>query len=205
LGGGINPYAYAGENPISHADPSGLLDVFVGGLSDSTSGIVSTYQKYYAETNPDRSSIYFQWNQGTAIEQAIRDALKQNPCEPINIIGHSYGGATAANVARDLSQNGIIPDLLETVDPVSYQKTPGVADVWVDINSAPATTDSSDVVAAIGHKWGNWPSGSANSYYTAPYHHGDFADLFQYKANGQSGLQTLLQSTSHHCQCGAAN
>jgi hypothetical protein len=46
-----------------------------------------------------------------------------------------------AHFFRDLSRNGIIPDLLITVDPVSYNKTLGVADVWVDINSAPGSTD----------------------------------------------------------------
>ena len=202
---GVNTYGYVHANPISRADPGGLLDVYVGGLFDSTTNIVMSYQQAYSAAYPDRSSLYFQWTQASAIKLAIRNALKRNPCEPINIIGHSYGSATAANVARDLSQDGIIPDLLITVDPVSYNKTPGVADVWVDINAAPGSADFSDAVAAIGHKWGAWPSGSANSYYTAPYNHGDFADLFQYAGNGPSGLQTLLQSTSHHCQCGASN
>jgi pimeloyl-ACP methyl ester carboxylesterase len=164
-----------------------------------------SYQQAYSAAYPDRTSLYFQWTQARQAEQAIRDALKGNPCEPINIVGHSYGGATAANVARDLSNDGIIPDLLITVDPVSYGKTPGVADVWVDINASPSTTDFSDVVANAGHKWGSWPSGSANAYYTAPFHHGDFGDLFQFSPNGQSALQTLLQSKSHHCGCGGGN
>ena len=162
---------------MSRGDPLGLLDVFIGGAMDSTSRIVASYQQAYAAAYPDRASSYFEWTQGSAVIAAIQAARSKNKCEPINIVGHSYGGSTAATVSQALKNAGINVNALITIDPVSrgWSRVAGAAGNWVDVNAAPSSSNGfgGDSWAALGGKWGSWPNGQANSYYTAPFHHNE--------------------------------
>lgn len=208
LRAGINTYTYVRSGPLTRVDPTGLLDVFIGGAMDGSSGIVSTYQKQYQKSYPERSSRYFEWDQGGEAVDAIKATKGKKKCEPINIIGHSYGGSTAASISRELKAAGINVALLVTIDPVSriWSRGAGAAEVWVNVNAAPTTSNgfSGDRWAALGGKWDDWPAGIADSYYEAPFHHNQFADMLEYETpDGRSALEDLLESesTDESCSC----
>jgi RHS repeat-associated protein len=202
LEGGINTYGYVRSNPVSFADPSGLLDVFVGGAGDGRSQIVASYQRAFAKAHPTRKSLYFEHDQSDDIIKAVQAAIAANKFEPINIIGHSWGGSTAASVSRDLKAANVDVSLLVTIDPVSRREIQGAAGRWLNVNAAPSESNgwAGDRWARLGGKWGNWPSGKANSHYDAPYHHNEFGDLFEFSPmGGQSASQVLLGMPNTTC------
>jgi thioesterase domain-containing protein len=94
---------------------------------------------------------------------AINEAKCKNPNEPINLIGHSWGGDTAADVAEALGADGNTADLLVTVDPVSGRKGDftEVADgssTWINIDAEnPWPPNRSDFVADAGGPWNDKP------------------------------------------------
>lgn len=138
--------------------------------------------------------------------EAVLAARGKNKCEPINIVGHSYGGSTAASVSRALKEAGIDVNLLVTVDPVSrvWSRAPGAAATWVNVNATPSSSNgfTGDAWAALGGKWDDWPNGKANLYYRAPFHHNEFAKMFEFVSpGGKSALQLLMDSNSSSCTC----
>lgn len=173
---------------------------------DGTSRIVASYQQAYATAYGDRASSYFEWDQASKVIEAVQAARRRNKCEPINIVGHSYGGSTAASVSRALKAAGIDVNLLVTVDRVSriWSRGPGAAGTWVNVNAAPSSSNgfSGDSWAAMGGKWGDWPNGKANTYYEAPFHHNEFAKMLEFAPpGGRSALQVLLDSNTSSCTC----
>ena len=96
LAGGINPYVAVSNNPLNRIDPDGLRDIFVGGAGDASSEIVKSYYSQYSKEHPD--SAYYSWTQLDDIVKDINGTARNAPGSPINIIGHSYGGDTAAGV-----------------------------------------------------------------------------------------------------------
>ena len=206
--GGINTYAYVNGNALNRADQHGLLDVFIGGALDrSVTGNVKTYAGKFGEAFPDRKSVYFGHLQHDEIMAAILDALEENPCEPINLIGHSFGGAAAGRIAKKLSKNGITADTVITIDPVGRfrRNGPTNANRWVNVNARDGRFSgfSGDLWAQLGGKWGDSPRGVADRYYRAPFDHEDFGKLFHHKpGGGTSALEELLKSMGS-CVCEA--
>ena len=165
--------------------------------------IVGSYREDFAKSHGGRSTEYFEWGQSREIIEAIKAAREINKCEPINIVGHSYGGSTAASVSRALKEAGIDVNLLVTIDPVSRFRGAGAAETWINVNAAPSSSNGfgGDLWATLGGKWNNWPNGKANSHYDAPYNHNDFARMLEFVPNGgKSALQNLLDSNSS-CTC----
>ena len=120
-------------NPQSRSDRFGLLDVWIGGADDDSSKIVRRSWGSFSSLNRHRRSEYFEWWQSNDVLKLIADALAANPCEKINLIGHSLGGSAAWHIAQQLRSGGLAPDLLITIDPVgrlvsSPRKLPPQAD-----------------------------------------------------------------------------
>ena len=119
----------------------------------------------------------------------------------IVLVGHSYGGDTAAQVAATLGAQGRLVDTLITVDPVGRGVNEGfLARVragsreWVNIRAyGVKVSDSSDRIAALGSRYGASPRGYAALYIEAPYNHGTFNDLLRYAdPTSNSGLNRIL-------------
>ncbi len=102
----------------------------------------------------------------------------------VNIIGHSWGGDTAANVAV---QNPNRVETLVTVDPVSQFNTPDFNDVktsvrnWVNIYATGKSgrITIGDISAFIGGSWGTKPNRYATVPLTSDTNHEDFDSMLQ--------------------------
>ncbi len=189
-------------NPINRLDPLGLLDIFIGGAHDSNSGIVQGYAASFSKNNPGRNALYFSHGQLNKILAAIKKAKCDNPNDPINLVGHSWGGDTAADIAAMLMSSGNLVDLLVTVDPVSRSQ-PNLSDTtfgarnWMNINAAPSSTNGSDFIAFLGGKWGNSPAGFADTHFSVNTNHANFRAMMSAPGNGgMSAINALLGSNS---------
>lgn len=160
--GGVNPYAAVSNNPLNRIDPDGLRDIFVGGFFDGTSGIVQSYYNQYHTTHPD--SAYYSWRD---LDGIVADINKTDPSDPIHLIGHSYGGDTAAKAA--LRACGKV-SLLITIDPVSrhgpdMSAIAAAVGTWVDVNAGGGSAfQGSNFIAGLGGAWNSDPYGVANAY-----------------------------------------
>jgi RHS repeat-associated protein len=120
-GAGASRYAYVGNNPLGAIDPFGLETIIINGGSPS-SGTRATnpgLNRIREDLEYDRHEkvlpIFSSGQTNKAYEEAC--ALKQSG-RPVFIIGHSWGGKTALEVARRLVADcGIAPDHLFTIDP----------------------------------------------------------------------------------------
>jgi RHS repeat-associated protein len=176
LAGGTNRYSYASGNPEKYMDPSGLIEIFIGGAGDNTKGAVKNYFDQYHQSNPN--SRYFNWDQGSDIQNLINSI---SPDEPITLIGHSWGADTASKLV--LANPGMI-DTLITIDPVSWN-TPSYVNIdrlvgtWIDVDAH--STDPlqiSNVIAWLGSDWGMGPNGIAETFIYMQANHADFPSLF---------------------------
>lgn len=189
-----------GGDPVNFVDPSGFITVFIGEAFDKGQ-IVGRYQNSFG-----RDSEFFRHNQkGKAIE-FILDALKENPCQPVNIVGHSWGGSSAGRVVNTLAQKyGVETDLLITADPVGYRRgNPRAAKRWVNIYARNNNFRfrSGNTIANIGGQWGNSVRSQADRHITAPFDHAQFGELLNYSDDGNgTALDELLQSQYTSCMC----
>lgn len=162
LRGGLNGYAAVSDNPLNRIDPDGLRDIFVGGFGDGSSGIVQSYYNNYHQSNPDSS--YYSWDNLNGI---LQDIANTPDGDPINLIGHSYGGDTAAKAAMRACRK---INLLITIDPVSHHR-PNLDDLaanvgtWVDVDAEGNNSlQLSNLISGIGGGWNGAPNGIADSY-----------------------------------------
>ncbi len=162
LAGGISTYAAVSSNPLNRIDPDGLRDIFVGGLGDATSGIVQSYYTQYHARHPDSS--YYSWQD----EAGILKGIANTPVgDPIHLIGHSYGGDTAAKAALASCRK---VDLLITIDPVSHhgpsmQSIAASVGTWVDVDAEGGSAFNWDnILAGGGGGWNGDPNGIADLY-----------------------------------------
>jgi len=197
LTGGINTYSYASQNPVSHVDPHGLLDLFIGGAGDG--GIlhnnVQMYHQYYRETYPERNSTFFTHDDRSGIYEAIDKAL--NNCEKINIVGHSWGGHAATRVTSEALRRGRDISLLITIDPVSLAGSiyiPPHKTFWLNVNSEPSDRNysilSNGVIVTLGGKWGH--NNSALVSWDTDASHGDFGRMMHTNGPLMDGVYSPL-------------
>ena len=178
FGAGVNFYIYCGNNPVNSNDPSGKVNIFVGGFGDTSlsGGIVYNYSRFSAPSNGQQTA-YFSWDQGSDIQDFINS---QSADEPINIIGHSYGGDTAAEVTADSSR---AINMLVTVDPVSmsqpnFTSVANNSALWVNVNAQPSNSmQQSNVIAGVGGAWDSDTEESADISINAAANHADFSTM----------------------------
>jgi len=127
-----NIYAFIRNNPVHHVDLLGLLTIYIGGAGEQWLDQLGGFQ---VETGSDMA---FPWKPKDAIIDRIEEFGNKNPCEPIILIGHSYGGDTAMKLANHLvneKKTGRFCGCLFviTLDPVSHFN----ADTWFWKNPRP--------------------------------------------------------------------
>ncbi|MEV8519293.1 alpha/beta fold hydrolase [Dyella marensis] len=195
IAGGVNPYAVVSNNPLNRIDPDGLRDIFVGGAADGTFRNVMDYYNDHRAQRPN--SAYYSWKDLDGIVKDINNTAKHAPGDPINLIGHSWGGDTAAAAA--LEACGKV-DLLITIDPVSrfnsraLQALSSSVGTWIDVNARGGSRFQRDnFIAGLGGGWNERPNGLAHSYiedHTSS--HGEFGDMMNASGPGINSPEQVL-------------
>jgi RHS repeat-associated protein len=179
-GDGMNMYAYTGGDPVNAIDPKGTLrDIYIGGGNDTNSRIVASYAERQMALHPGRDIQYFIWSDTGGIADAIRTTPAN---EPLNIIGHSLGGAAAIRAADRTNRT---VDTLITIDPVDmpFYTIKDVSlnnvKVWANVTANPPTSDSSDWVAWVGGKVNRSVTSRAHYKADSRRHHGQFLKMME--------------------------
>lgn len=151
--------------PVAHPPP---LVIFVGGAGDSFMALVRSTADSYQEEHPGHQVEYFDADEGPRILSAIRDHRRQHDAAPVVLIGHSWGGDTSYEVAREITETGSI-DLWITLDAVStFTTAPAERPVsvvrWINVfanyrarSRARNCSWLGDFLGTAGGRWGRRP------------------------------------------------
>ena len=159
--------------------------IFIGGAGDGPHGIVGTFAHNFGLSHPDAVVRYFNWNQKGDVEDYINSL---DSTASITVIGHSYGGDTGAEVAKDMP--GRI-DVLITVDPVGHVGNSFLTavsqsvNVWIDVNSTGGSSfERSNIIAGLGGSYGSSPQGFSTEFMPVAVPHWDFPDMMRAVCSG---------------------
>jgi pimeloyl-ACP methyl ester carboxylesterase len=126
-----NRFLYARGNPLRYADPSGHIAVCFQGSPDTDvdendksalgklckylgehyligEGFKGKYYRLFANDADDKQAA-LEW---------IQEVQAARPDEPINLIGYSWGGSAALELAHNMNGKGMAVDALIMIDPV---------------------------------------------------------------------------------------
>lgn len=191
LTGGINPYVALSNSPLDRIDPDGLRDIFVGGAGDGSTHNVQSYFDLYHAAHPDSS--YYSWEDEAGI---LKDIANTDPNDPIHLIGHSYGGDTAAKAALKACRK---VDILITIDPVSHhrpnlQNLANSVGTWIDVDAEGGSHfNIANMLAGGGGGWNGAPYGMADSYIQDDnVGHADFEQMMNASGPGVSSPVQVL-------------
>jgi pimeloyl-ACP methyl ester carboxylesterase len=146
---------------VSHPAP---LVIFVGGAGDSFMALVRTAADAYQEEHPDHQVEYFDVDEGPRLLSRLRDHRRQPDASPIVLIGHSWGGDTSYEVARQITEAGSI-DLWITLDAVSRFTSapadkPASVVSWINVfanyRARPRAADCTWLGDFLGTAGGRW-------------------------------------------------
>jgi len=182
---------------ITAASPT--LVIFVGGGGDAKSGIVAGFEDSVAvrtELGHPRTA-YFVNEQRAPIMARIAAEPKETR---IVLVGHRWGGDTAARAAAALGQQGRPVDTLVTVNPVGrglsddyFRRVRAGSREWVNIRAYGAAWDRTDVITVAGGAYADGPRGYATRHVEAPLNHGNFNGLLRSNdPAGMSGFRRIL-------------
>jgi RHS repeat-associated protein len=167
----VNLYSYAGNDPVDGRDPSGLINVYIGGGGDDwISHIVEDYAKQHG-------GFYASFTDKAQLATMLKMLTARG--EPINLIGHSLGGRAAIALAYT---NGIKVDQLITIDPVGWvlgsRKGKDIGH-WVNVTTKPESSDESDWIAWAGGQTSSSTTKEADENFISGRHHEDFPGMMR--------------------------
>lgn len=152
----------------------GYLVVFIGGFADVLVGCLSRVEKGFSGFLPgvEFATAYYHWDGGGCgvfmdrcgtIAEELEKLRREYPRLPIVLVGHSYGGSCAVEVAARQSVQAL-PLCLLTIDAVARRQKnvrPGCVEWW---GNAYLQNGGGfmDVVPRIGGRWGGCAGADVN-------------------------------------------
>jgi pimeloyl-ACP methyl ester carboxylesterase len=171
---------------------------YIGGGGDGQTGIVAGERNRSGDDLGQRDSRYYSHQDA---DRVIADLLQQPAGTRLVVIGHSWGGDTALQVANRLAQQGRRVDTLVTIDPVGRGVTDGFlararasTGEWINVRATGGSLFEWDnVVARIGSRYGDSPAPHATHHFEVSRAHGDFRNLLRLAGpDGRSALDWAL-------------
>lgn len=169
--------------------------VFVGGAGDRSIGqIVRRSWLAFRRDHPAYETQYFTHDEGDELRRFV-EAVP--PGTPVNILGHSWGADTAAQVVAALGTTGRTVDRLVTIDPVGrgtgrsfFSRVRAGARHWVNVNATGGSFfHLPNMIAGLGRKYGDGPREYAHTYIDTPHSHEAFEEMLNIP--GQGGRRVL--------------
>jgi RHS repeat-associated protein len=161
--GGINLYGFVKNGPVNSVDLLGLQDYWIGGAADKFSfmGAKPTHivrdllMKVYGNKFPGKD-LYYGYEELDEILSKITKTVEDNPCEVINLIGHSYGGAAAIDIAAKLKTKKIKLNVLITLDSVAAmpRSNPDNYAIWINVYQEQSVMDLFASIPIVGQAVG---------------------------------------------------
>jgi len=205
------------QNPINVKDIDGRVNIFIAGFWDGGSdGFLSNdiankllgageNQRLSSPNNiPNAKFGHMQADTTNTALNYIKAIKKKWPNEPINIIGHSFGGKAGLELANDAHEAGYKINLLVTLDPVT-RYWPGKERKdktlpWLNIYPSEIGWTGKDLITRIGGQWGHvndatlnikekkWWSNDMAGHTAVWYKNiGGYLDQLQQEINDQDG------------------
>lgn len=156
-------------NLLSRGSAPGYLAVFIGGFGDVVAGCLSRVEKRFPGFLPGvaHATAYYHWDGGGCgvfldrcgkIAAELEELRRECPGLPVVLIGHSYGGSCAVEVARRQAVQAA-PLCLLTIDAVARRQKNARRPAW---NGGGTPTCGTGAAS-----W-TWCPGSAAAGGTAP-------------------------------------
>jgi len=181
-------------------------DIFIGGAGDHKTRLVEHYQLEFKQQNKDRAVFYFRHTQ-------FRKALSVVNALPadhqINLIGHSYGAATASAIARETDR---VINILIGVDSVKKlffcpdlrtQKSVHQI-VHVTATGTENRIYDGNFIAGVGRVFGGGIPAIFKTGMTvqinAPFAHYNFKALMNYENSQAMSASQVLRQSFHEFQ-----
>jgi len=152
------------------------LVMFVGGAWDKKYKPMYKVFVEYDRANKHSQDIgYVTWDRGKQLKAIALHWLMQG--QKVVLVGHSYGGNTAYEVSKELSDMGKEVELLVTLDPVhnrGYRECPQKPDkvkTWLNIHvnydkAEKGGINSPNNIALMGGPWKNCPGADINEIFS---------------------------------------
>ncbi|TAJ70694.1 MAG: hypothetical protein EPO51_16525 [Phenylobacterium sp.] len=188
--------------PKRPKERGGGADIFIGGGFDDRripllppgvlldKGVMRDYADRYRDETGRPTKYYGNWKK-TDVMRAVREANATGG--PVNLVGHSWGGTDAYNVAAQARREGLRIDNVITLDPVGGglglagrdlgKPTPGT---WTNVTANPREAGFADLVAAIGGKPSELPLSEAGHHNSTRAGHEDVDAMM--RAGGRATL-----------------
>jgi hypothetical protein len=181
-------------------DTGNTTVVVVGGGADGYLGSDQTAAHDYADKFSNRK--FFTHLEAKFLREPVLRSIEERAHGgPIILIGHSWGGPQAYELARDLKARGNSVIGLFTADPVSRISSGTRPNTfWVNVAAASQARDATDHVASVGGKPSALPVQSADVDAVASGHHVDLDKIMQQPLNNgisaEDQIKALVRAAS---------